>query len=941
LADITALAALTSLQTLNLFNTVISDLAPLSGMSALQTLDISRTKITGLAPLSCLTSLQTLSLNGTKISDFAPLASLTTLQILNVSYTKITDLAPLSCLAALQVLSVAGTKISNFAALVDLPTLQILNVGFTKISDLTPLVSLTAMQTLIASHTEIFDLAPLADLTELQTLSLNGTEISDLAPLSGLTALKTLDVSFTKIADLTPLASLPALQLLDVTATLVSTLSPLQALISHGWPVRISYAYWRDGGIFVGGCPLTIPPIEIVNQGTAAVLNYFHERAAGEVDHLFEAKMLILGEGGAGKTSLLRRLYQSDQPLPDENETTKGIDIHRHDFQLRGGQNFRLNVWDFGGQEIYHATHQFFLTKRSLYLLLDDTRKDHKSASDPGFKYWLDLIDLYGGHSPVLLFQNEKGGRSKEIDFASIKGRYDNVKECYHGNLEHAGSADQLRAAIELFASQLPHIGEELPAAWIKVRADIEARALEVPHITQDEYFAIHARHRDDDQVKARHLSQYLHDLGVFLHFQQDPLLARIVILQNRWATDAVYRVLDDEIVKKARGRFTHADCERAWHDATYVNMRPELLALMENFELCYLLPESAPKTWLAPQLLPAPKHADLTNWSKPDDLVLRYHYDFLPKGILSRLMVRLHRFVVAPEKASVNCVLFERETSKVLVELPASGNVIELRARGPERRALLTVISADVDAINDGLSGLRDKVGKWIPCHCKDCRKSANPKLFAEKLLRKRIEDNRSKIECEISYEEVDVAALLNGIRADKLPAWAKERTVTLFLSSSSELAAERDQFELYFRQLNDDYRKQGFYLKIVRWENAFHAMSPTRSQDEYNKALRGCDVFLSLFFTKVGKYAAEEFEAAHDQFKKTGLPYVFTYFKEGNISTGNLKRDDVESLLQFRENLAVLEHFPRDYTSIEDLQNHFRRQLDMVLKEPAKAGS
>jgi hypothetical protein len=252
--------------------------------------------------------------------------------------------------------------------------------------------------------------------------------------------------------------------------------------------------------------------------------------------------------------------------------------------------------------------------------------------------------------------------------------------------------------------------------------------------------------------------------------------------------------------------------------------------------------------------LLPAPKHADLANWNQADDLVLRYHYHVLPKGILGRLMVRLHRFVVAPEKASVNCVLFERETTKVLVELPASGNVIALRARGPERRGLLTVISADVDAINDALPGLRDKVGKWIPCHCTTCRMSAKPRLFEEALLRKRVEDRRLTMECPLSYENVDVLALLDGIRADKLPAWATERIVKIFLASSSELAAERDQFELYFRQLNDSYRKQGIYLEIVRWENAFNAISSTRSQDEYNIALRGCDVFWSLFFTKTG---------------------------------------------------------------------------------------
>jgi GTPase SAR1 family protein len=135
--------------------------------------------------------------------------------------------------------------------------------------------------------------------------------------------------------------------------------------------------------------PLTNPPNEIVKQGNAAILNYFDEQEAQGTDRLYEAKMLLIGEGGAGKTSLLRRLYQSGSPLPDENETTKGIDIYRHEFKLDNGRNFHLNVWDFGGQEIYHATHQFFLTKRSLYVLLDDTRKDDKTLHDASFKYWL------------------------------------------------------------------------------------------------------------------------------------------------------------------------------------------------------------------------------------------------------------------------------------------------------------------------------------------------------------------------------------------------------------------------------------------------------------------------------------------------------------------------------------------------------------------------
>ena len=283
---------------------------------------------------------------------------------------------------------------------------------------------------------------------------------------------------------------------------------------------------------------------------------------------------------------------------------------------MPNGRQLRLNVWDFGGQEIYHATHQFFLTRRSLYVLVDDTRKDHKSVSDEGFKYWLESIDVLGGHSPVLIFQNEKGGRSKAIDLAGIKGRYDNVKECYAGDLDDPRAADKVRQGIEYFARNLSHIGDELPAKWIRVREDIERLAAEKAYVPVQEYFEIYGRHMEFDRTRALHLSQYLHDLGVFLHFQGDPLLARTVILQNDWVTTAVFRVLDDEVVKKARGRFGDADCRRLWGDARYADMRLELLALMKNFELCYELRDTHPAVWLAPQLLPPSKPAALDGWA-------------------------------------------------------------------------------------------------------------------------------------------------------------------------------------------------------------------------------------------------------------------------------------------------------------------------------------
>lgn len=584
--------------------------------------------------------------------------------------------------------------------------------------------------------------APGFDPACIEALNLSGNRLVR-SPVGGMTNLRWLDLSSNELGEI------------DLRAQSVR---------------RLEHIYLYDNP------DLSNPPLEIVRQGRFAILNFFRERAEQGTVKGCEAKMLIVGEGGAGKTSLLRRLFQKDQPLPEENESTKGIDIHRHEFKMADGSTFRLNVWDFGGQQIYHATHQFFLTQRSLYILVDDTKKDHKTVLDEGFKYWLEAIDLFSDHSPVLIFQNEKAGRSKQIDKSGIRGQFDNVIDVWAGNLELEGSADDLAEAIELFAKKLPHVGVELPAKWARIREEIETLAQTTPYVSQKDYFDLYGRHLEFDREKAQFLSRYLHDLGVFLHFQDDPLLARTVILQNTWATEAVFKMLDDETVKGKLGRFADEDCQRVWRDTQYADMHLELLALMQKFELCYRLHDAHPDTWLVPQLLPPSKPAELKDWAQPGDLVLRYRYEFMPKGLISRLMVRMHRFVPRPEMGWTTGVLFERDGTQVLVEIPPNGGEIVLRARGQEHKELLSVIAADLDALNATFPRLEEKVSKLVPCNCAKCQTLTEPEFFEQKRLLQRKKDDKLKVECPGSYIEVAVLELLDGIKTDRLPGWAKE---------------------------------------------------------------------------------------------------------------------------------------------------------------------
>lgn len=153
--------------------------------------------------------------------------------------------------------------------------------------------------------------------------------------------------------------------------------------------------------------------------------------------------------------------------------------------------------------------------------------------------------------------------------------------------------------------------------------------------------------------------------------------------------------------------------------------------------------------------------------------------------------------------------------------------------------------------------------------------------------------------------------------------------KTIKIFIASSSELEADRNEFRNFIGVENDRLNRQGIYLKIVQWEHFQDSISETRLQDEYNKAIRECDIMLCLFFTKVGKYTAEEFDTAYQVFRETKKPLIWTYFKNAPTNEEIIN----EEILIFRKKIADLGHFPTNYNNIDNLKYQFRNQLDIFL--------
>jgi len=509
--------------------------------------------------------------------------------------------------------------------------------------------------------------------------------------------------------------------------------------------------HWKNGypkGINLYKNPIKHPPIEIIQQGREKVLNYF-KSIEKESIKLFEAKLLIVGEGGVGKTCLMNRIIHNQ--VNEDEMTTEGIDIQEWFIKTDVCDHFRVNFWDFGGQEIYNATHQFFLTKRSLYILLWEARKDNDLTH---FDYWLNIIRLLSDSSPVLIVLNKIDERIKTIDEQYLQQSFKNIVGFHKVSATQNMNMDGLVNDIISNITKLDHIGDTLPKAWLDIRKQLED--LDENFISHDRYLTIchtfELTHKEAD-----FLSLYFHDLGVFLHFQDNAILSDILFLKPDWATNAVYKVLDTKEVQNNYGVFNYDELKNIWHkypSDQYIR----LIELMKKFEICFQIPET--KTYIVPRLLRAAQPP--FDWKNRDNLRFEYHYPFMPAGIISRFIVRTHNHI-KDELYWQHGLVLNRDDSKALMISDVFDRKISIRIVGPDKKELLYYIRGEIDYIHSTLN--YPEVNEMIACNCSECMGSSKPFFYKYKLLKKYQLKGIQNIRCEESLDDVSVDSLLGGI--------------------------------------------------------------------------------------------------------------------------------------------------------------------------------
>src|SRR5687767_9263893 len=935
-------------------------------------LDLSGKRLTSV-PLDImkLTNLTLLDLSENQLTSLPPeIAKLTNLIYLDVSENRLTSLPPsIAKLTKLIHLDLGENPLKSLppqiAKLTNLNSLDLLQIGIetlpaeiTKLTKLTRLIlstnRLTSLPKEIAGLTNLtmlhISLNPLksfpseiAKLTNLTNLGLAGLHLTSLPPeITKLPNLSILYIWSNRLTSLPPeISRLTNLTVLDVNynqlVVLPSEITELTNLtrlsLTHNQLRSLPPAILKLSNLTkleLAGNQLPIPPETLaVPTDVKAIFAAIAALKTGEP--LNEAKMLVVGDGKVGKSSVVEQLIHGT--FSSQKQTTLGVEINDEmnvvESEVKGeGEPVKLNIWDFGGQEIQHSTHQFFLTKRSLYLLVVDARKGDQLSN---IEYWLKLIESFGGDAPIIIVINQidqlKGQRPLNLDRKALQEKY-NIRDFAETSCETGEGIPELKVAIVRAVEGLKGVTDIWPREWIAIKKRL--KDVRADYIPVEKYLEICAEEKLEDEDLQQSLLENLHVLGIVVRFPGDTQ-----VLNPRWVTQGVYGLLTSQQLVADQGQFDLKDVGNILaalpngkeHYPSHTHER--LIKVMRHFELCFEFTDR-PGHYLIPRHL----HDNEPNvlWDDDGALKFQYHYETLPDSVISRFIVRMNQYISAQHYWKNGVFLEsgngEKNLAKIKADLLDRKIFISITGKEQTRRAFLAVIRSAFDEIN---SNFKIQIKQMIPV-------ASTPEvLVSYKDLLAYEEMGEPQIVIPELRTKVPVKELLDGVedldvrrerlersstvsiafkaKSEAIQSKPQPRIFRVVVASPADVQTERDVLPSVIEEVNRGVAAdRGLHLVLTRWETdvypGFHAAGPQGLIDPILN-ITDCDLLIGIFWKRFGTPTADsktgtehEFSLAYEAWQEKGIPQIFVYFNDKSYTPkSKAETDQWGRVLEFRE--------------------------------------
>ncbi|MDW8286783.1 MAG: COR domain-containing protein, partial [Flammeovirgaceae bacterium] len=493
-----------------------------------------------------------------------------------------------------------------------------------------------------------------------------------------------------------------------------------------------------------------------------------------------EARIVILGLPGAGKTTLCRKILDGNSVFKHPG-STEGIDIHRWTFEVTPeGIPLIANVWDFGGQEKYESYHPFFLTdEHTVYLVVANGVEENK---DNLYK-WLELVSKCAASSPLMVVISKSDERRWEnLDEEELRKRFPKIgqTEILRVSSKTGENVDNLRRNIITSIKKLSGFGQKSPLEknWRLVYNQLNELRKTMSQINASDFDNLCKQVGITDIEQRNAIGRYLHNIGAVLYYVDNIRLNHIMVLDMKWAVNGIYQVLDSKTLTENNGRFNQRDAVEVWKKTKNGEEFPSgthgyLIELLKNFQFCYELQQGE---YIVPDKISLKKPRFDFTMNPPLLRARLKSSDRFPQGLITRLMVKCGNMIEWKHTWQKGMTLLYGD-SIAIIELTQQ-NLIEVTIarknqieEGKDRFAFFQLIKNELYFVCREF-GLRDEKLNWlIPCNCLevDCEELC---YFEEKKLFQRARLGKS-IDCHTKETEVSVKPILASVHSHFEDSW------------------------------------------------------------------------------------------------------------------------------------------------------------------------
>lgn len=627
--------------------TVISKLPEWIGnFKQLTNLIISDNKLQYLPKvIGSLTQLTSLDISNNELKSLPDsIGNLTRLAFLDIRNNKLQSLPEnIGNLTQLISLSIRNNKLQNLPENIGkLSDLHELDMGNNALKSLPKNIgNLTHLTSLDISNNELQSLPDtIGNLTQLTSLIIRNNKLRDLPEnIGNLSYLPELDLRNNELQILPEsIGNFSRLTSLNLSSLKLSMLN--KSLLNLNLPFVKDKIFYNDG-IILHDTKLEKMDISLFFQDRKTIEAFFSD----DLVEANECKIIVLGKGDAGKTSLIKRLKK--QGFSNKKITTKGICIT--DWQPFEDCDGRIRFWDFGGQLEMDIAHKCFMTPRSVYVVVFSAIED--STLDQEALRWLDTIKTFASDSEVILVINKIDlSRNAALNERALKEKYPNIilPVIRTSALTNRG-IDILGDAICEATKNSKSYRTLFNIKWVKIKQALEDSP--ESYIEDIRFKEICKKADVEDKYLQGLILDWFRDLGVSFYYKDsnriNMMQDKYYVLKPNWLTNGLYRL----IVHAEDGTpfISHSDINKLLSEPKDDDVVKNIYYSSE--EVKYVLEvsryfEISYETKIGKQyfeFLPMKSRKDAFDNPLPFDnsLHIRWTAEYLPLILIYRLMVR------------------------------------------------------------------------------------------------------------------------------------------------------------------------------------------------------------------------------------------------------------------------------------------------------------